>query len=89
MRPVAQQPAVLDRRRFALFTVGDDDGLDAAAAGVADGVQLGAEREGGATAPEESGQVDLFQQRIGVDERPVATGVHIVGVILWARLRRP
>ena len=86
MRSVAQQPAVLDRRRFALFTVRDDDGLYAAAAGVADGAQLGAEREGGATAPQQSGQVDLLEQRIGVGERPVATGVHVVGVVLGTLL---
>ena len=86
MRPVAQQPPVLDRRRFALFAVGDDDGLDAAAAGVAHRAQLDAEREGRAAAPEQSGQVDLLEQRVGIVERLVAACLRVLGVVLGARL---
>jgi hypothetical protein len=88
--PVAQQPAVFHRGRFTLLAIRDDDRLHAATSGVAHGAQLGPQGERGTATPQQPGQVDLLQQRVGVGQWPVAAGLYIVGQLLgldlgWAQ----
>ena len=82
MRAMPQQPSVLDRRRFALFTIGDHHRCTGVTAVVADGLQLHGQRERRAAAAEDAGQVDLAEQVIHIVERLVAAGVAVVGKIL-------
>ena len=71
---VAQQPAVLDRSRFSLFAIRDDDGATGVcyqAPVVAHGTQLHRERKGRTTPADESAGFDFTQQCIGAGERAV------------------
>ena len=91
VRPMAQQPAVLDRRRFALFAVGDDDGLPATQVRAAHGAQFDRERESGTTATEQSGRLHLGKQSLDVVQQPVSArgGVGAVGLHARGRPDQP
>ena len=89
MRAVPQQPPVLDRRRFALFAVGDDNRAAAATAVVAHGAQLDRQRERRAATAEQPGQVDLAQQVIDIVERLVAALLAVLGVVLVTLQQQP
>ena len=78
VRPVPQQPAVLDGTRLALLTVGDDDGR---ARCVAHGAQLyGGGETGPAPAPQSRGG-DPVEQPVGRGQRRVAVCAEIPGEI--------
>jgi hypothetical protein len=67
VRPVAQQPTVLDRRGLALLAVRDDDGPGAEVDPVvAHGPQLRRHREAGATTAEQPAAFDVAEQRVGI-----------------------
>ena len=82
VRSVPQQPAVLDRRRFALLAVGDDNRAAATTAVVAHGAHLDSQRERRAATPEQSGQIDLAKQVIDIVERLIAALRAVLGVVL-------
>ena len=65
MRPVPQQPAVFDRRRFTLLAVGDDNRTATATAVVADGARLDRQRKRRAATTQQPGQVDLVSRCSG------------------------
>ena len=77
---VPQQPSVLDRRGFTLFTVGDHDRATGPTAVVADGLQLDGEREGRAATAEDTGQVDLAEQAVRIVEGLVSARLAVLGV---------
>ena len=75
VRPVPQQPAVLDRSRFSLFTIGDDGGASGTrdqAPVVANRTQLHRERKGGTAAAEQSAGFDFGQQLVDTGQRAIA-----------------
>ena len=89
MRPVPQQPAVLDRRWFALFAIGD---RQRAADGRRRGTALAAlrpvetPRRHGRARPDRS---TWLSSVVGIVERAVAARVAIVGVVLGAMTQQP
>lgn len=82
MRPVAQQPAVLDRGRLALLAVGDQHGVAPRDRGRAYGPQLHREREGGTASAPNAGRPNLVEQGRGIVERRIAAAGAVLRVIL-------
>ena len=82
-----QQPPVLDRSRFSLFTIGDNDGPAGAAAVVADRARLHREREAGSASTEESTGLDLAEQFVRSGEWLVAAERPVGGKVFAVRRR--
>ena len=86
MRTVAQQPPVLDRSRFALFTIGDDDRVPAESLRAPHRAQLDRHGERRTAAPDQTGLLDVVEERVGIVEGLVALGAAVLGDVLDAGL---
>jgi len=82
VRPVPQQPAVLDRRRFALFAVRDHGAAPSATPVVAHCAQFHRERECRAATALQAAELDFAQQLVGEREALIAAQGPVGRVVL-------
>ena len=85
MRPVPQQPPILDRSRFSLFAVRHNDGSAGSTSVVAHRPHLDCERKTGPSATEESTGLDLAEQFVSSGKWLVATESPVCGEIFAAQ----